>query len=132
MEEKIKRFQEELDKLWVKNHIIDWWIKEKNWVLSVKIDKNLRNNNFIYIFYKNWKIKANVVNIDKKEIIYDIKYSNIKEIINHILKFYESLFLIDKGFLNKEFLWIDLGSFEILNKEYAKDKNFVYYYNYYN
>ena len=128
MEEKIKRFQEELDKLWVLNHIIDWWIKEKNWVLSVKIDKNLMNNNFIYIFYKNWTIKANVINIDKKEIIYDIDYEELKEVILEVLKFKEFLFLIQKWFLVEKYMWIsDLESFEIINEGYAKDKNFVYY-----
>ena len=128
MEEKIKRFQEELEKLWVKNHIIDWWIKEKNWVLSVKIDKNLMNNNFIYIFYKNWTIKANVINIDKKEIIYDIDYEELKKVVLEVLKFKEFLFLIQKWFLVEKYMWIsDLESFEILNKDYAKDKNFVYY-----
>ena len=131
MEEKIKRFQEELEKLWVKNHIIDWWIKEKNWVLSVKIDKNLMNNNFIYIFYKNWTIKANVINIDKKEIIYDIDDEEIKKVGREVLKFKEFLFLIQKWFLVEKYMWIsDLESFEILNKDYAKDKNFVYYYSY--
>ena len=132
MEEKIKRFQEELDKLWVLNHIIDWWIKEKNWVLSVKIDKNLMNNNFIYIFYKNWTIKANVINIDKKEIIYDIDYEELKEVILEVLKFKEFLFLIQKWFLVEKYMWIsDLESFEIINEGYAKDKNFVYSYSSY-